>query len=151
MSWDEVGHGSLGWVAAVRGIQCTRKAAVGVVLCQPPTAPPPTTAENAKYYQVPTEVISTAIGSLALDSTRKCPSEGVCVYLQQESVEGTTYFYPTDDATAAGRLGEESSPSILLPDFDVFPGNPSHIEHMKPKANAPSFFLPDELRMVGFW
>lgn len=59
----------------------------------------------------------------------------------QESVGGTTYFYSQEETNPA-----EISP-LILPDVNVYPGNPSHIEHMRPKANAPSFFLPDELRM----
>lgn len=60
----------------------------------------------------------------------------------QESVGGTTYFYSQEETNPA-----EISP-LILPDVNVYPGNPSHVEHMRPKANAPSFFLPDELRMV---
>ncbi|XP_067134771.1 PAN2-PAN3 deadenylation complex subunit pan3 isoform X3 [Centruroides vittatus] len=60
----------------------------------------------------------------------------------QESVEGTTYFYTPEEGTT----NEENQP-FLMPDFHIYSGNPAHIEHLKPKANAPSFFLPDELRM----
>lgn len=60
----------------------------------------------------------------------------------QESVEGTTYFYTPDESAS----NEENQP-FLMPDFHMYSGNPAHIEHLKPKANAPSFFLPDELRM----
>ncbi|XP_035225557.1 PAN2-PAN3 deadenylation complex subunit pan3-like isoform X3 [Stegodyphus dumicola] len=59
----------------------------------------------------------------------------------EESVGGTTYFYSQEETTPP-----DISP-LILPDINVYPGNPSHIEHMRPKANAPSFFLPDELRM----
>lgn len=62
----------------------------------------------------------------------------------QESLGGTTYFYQHDEA---GNPTEEVQPAVLVPEYQVYPGNPAHIEHMKPKANAPSFFLPDELRM----
>lgn len=63
--------------------------------------------------------------------------------MYQESVAGTTYFYASDDQTSI----DNGSTSAVLQDYRLYPGNPSHIEHMKPKANAPSFFLPDELRM----
>ncbi|XP_015921767.1 PAN2-PAN3 deadenylation complex subunit pan3 isoform X2 [Parasteatoda tepidariorum] len=59
--------------------------------------------------------------------------------LIQESVGGTTYFYSQEETS-------DISP-LILPDMHLYPGNPSHIEHMRLKANAPSFFLPDELRM----
>ncbi|XP_054717991.1 LOW QUALITY PROTEIN: PAN2-PAN3 deadenylation complex subunit pan3-like [Uloborus diversus] len=73
------------------------------------------------------------------------PSPSHEQYLQsstlfQESVGGTTYFYSQEETPP------EISP-LIMPDINVYPGNPSHIEHMRPKANAPSFFLPDELRM----
>lgn len=61
--------------------------------------------------------------------------------LFQESVGGTTYFYSQEETNSA-----DTSP-LILPDISMYPGNPSHIEHMRPKANAPSFFLPDELKM----
>lgn len=59
----------------------------------------------------------------------------------QESVGGTTYFYSQEENNPVEPL------PIILPELNVYPGNPAHIEHMRPKANAPSFFLPDELRM----
>ncbi|GIY40905.1 PAN2-PAN3 deadenylation complex subunit pan3 [Caerostris darwini] len=59
----------------------------------------------------------------------------------QESVGGTTYFYSQEETNPS-----EISP-LILPDVSLYPGNPSYIEHMRLKANAPSFFLPDELRM----
>lgn len=61
----------------------------------------------------------------------------------QESLGGTTYFYHHDDANSSN---EEGQP-VVVPEYQVFPGSAAHVEHMKPKANAPSFFLPDELRM----
>lgn len=36
---------------------------------------------------------------------------------------------------------------MIPPAYHAFPGPPAHVEHMKPKANAPSFFMSDELRM----
>ncbi|KAG8186382.1 hypothetical protein JTE90_026800 [Oedothorax gibbosus] len=59
----------------------------------------------------------------------------------QESVGGTTYFYSQEETNPS-----EMSP-LIMPDVNVYSGNPAHIEHMRLKANAPSFFLPDELRM----
>lgn len=73
---------------------------------------------------------------------RRSRSPASATSLYQESVAGTTYFYSSDEPNST----EEGHPSVL-PDYHVYPGNPSHIEHMRPKANAPSFFLPDELRM----
>ncbi|KAH7968132.1 hypothetical protein HPB52_006059 [Rhipicephalus sanguineus] len=64
--------------------------------------------------------------------------------LLQEFLGGTTYFYQHEEA---GNTTEEGQ-AVLLPEYQMYPGNPAHIEFMKPKANAPSFFLPDELRMT---
>ncbi|XP_076318798.1 poly(A) specific ribonuclease subunit PAN3 isoform X2 [Tachypleus tridentatus] len=63
---------------------------------------------------------------------------------QQESVGGTTYFFAAEEA---GGAQKETPAPVIMPDFTLYSGNPAHVEHMKPKANAPSFFLPDELRM----
>ncbi|XP_037286439.2 poly(A) specific ribonuclease subunit PAN3 isoform X2 [Rhipicephalus microplus] len=61
----------------------------------------------------------------------------------QEFLGGTTYFYQHEEAANTTEEGQ----AVLLPEYQMYPGNPTHIEFMKPKANAPSFFLPDELRM----
>ncbi|XP_022651277.1 PAN2-PAN3 deadenylation complex subunit pan3-like isoform X1 [Varroa destructor] len=49
-------------------------------------------------------------------------------------------------ATASG-VPIASAPEMIPPAFHMFPGPPAHVEHMKPKANAPSFFMSDELRL----
>ncbi|XP_022237229.1 PAB-dependent poly(A)-specific ribonuclease subunit PAN3-like isoform X2 [Limulus polyphemus] len=90
---------------------------------------------------------TTFVGGPALTSTTtttqdQFPSSGT-VY-QQESVGGTTYFFAAEET---GTSPKETPAPVVMPDFTLYSGNPAHIEHMKPKANAPSFFLPDELRM----
>ncbi|CAG0881389.1 unnamed protein product, partial [Darwinula stevensoni] len=64
----------------------------------------------------------------------------------QENVGGTTYYYTRDEA-AMGAPSQGETPSLVLPDFTVYPGPPAHVANMKPKASAPSFFLPEELRL----
>lgn len=61
----------------------------------------------------------------------------------QESLGGTTYFYHHDEANSSTEEGQ----TVAVPEYHAYPGNPSHVEHMEPKANAPSFFLSDELRL----
>ncbi|OQR66236.1 PAB-dependent poly(A)-specific ribonuclease subunit 3-like [Tropilaelaps mercedesae] len=47
----------------------------------------------------------------------------------------------------AGGLPIAPASEMIPPAFHMFSGPPAHVEHMKPKANAPSFFMADELRM----
>ncbi|XP_043929204.1 PAN2-PAN3 deadenylation complex subunit PAN3 [Protopterus annectens] len=58
--------------------------------------------------------------------------------IQKETVGGTTYFYT--DSTPAPLAG------MVFPNFHVYPPTAPHVAYMQPKANAPSFFMADELR-----
>ncbi|XP_077984050.1 PAN2-PAN3 deadenylation complex subunit pan3-like [Glandiceps talaboti] len=58
----------------------------------------------------------------------------------QENIGGTTYFYTQEQMQAAQSTG-------AYPAFHMYPGEPAAISYMTPKANAPSFFLSDELRL----
>uniref|UniRef100_T1JCH4 PAN2-PAN3 deadenylation complex subunit PAN3 n=1 Tax=Strigamia maritima TaxID=126957 RepID=T1JCH4_STRMM len=62
----------------------------------------------------------------------------------QENFGGTTYYYTHDDVNLTTT---NSKGGIVLPNFHMFPGTPAHVAHMNPKANAPSFFMPDDLRI----
>lgn len=63
----------------------------------------------------------------------------------QKNVDGTTYFYPAENGVPHSR--ETIAPNVVVPNFVSFPFTPSHISQMVPKATAPSFFMPDELKM----
>uniref|UniRef100_A0A3P9KYQ4 PAN2-PAN3 deadenylation complex subunit PAN3 n=1 Tax=Oryzias latipes TaxID=8090 RepID=A0A3P9KYQ4_ORYLA len=58
--------------------------------------------------------------------------------IQKETVGGTTYFYT--DNTPAPMTG------MVFPTYHIYPSNPPNVAYMQPKANAPSFFMADELR-----
>ncbi|MGH0185281.1 UNVERIFIED_CONTAM: hypothetical protein FKN15_017657 [Acipenser sinensis] len=58
--------------------------------------------------------------------------------IQKETVGGTTYFYT--DTTPAPLAG------MVFPQYHVYPPTAPHVAYMQPKANAPSFFMSDELR-----
>ncbi|XP_064482254.1 PAN2-PAN3 deadenylation complex subunit Pan3-like isoform X2 [Ornithodoros turicata] len=60
----------------------------------------------------------------------------------QESLGGTTYFYHHDESNNSTEEGQSCAA-----EYHMYPGNPAHVEHMEPKANAPSFFMSDELRL----
>uniref|UniRef100_A0A8C8CE38 PAN2-PAN3 deadenylation complex subunit PAN3 n=1 Tax=Oncorhynchus tshawytscha TaxID=74940 RepID=A0A8C8CE38_ONCTS len=51
---------------------------------------------------------------------------------------GTTYFYT--DNTPAPMAG------MVFPTYHIYPPTAPHVAYMQPKANAPSFFMADELR-----
>uniref|UniRef100_A0A8C6TCU1 PAN2-PAN3 deadenylation complex subunit PAN3 n=1 Tax=Neogobius melanostomus TaxID=47308 RepID=A0A8C6TCU1_9GOBI len=58
--------------------------------------------------------------------------------IQKETVGGTTYFYT--DNTPAPMSG------MVFPSYHIYPPTAPHVAYMQPKANAPSFFMADELR-----
>ncbi|KAG1648522.1 PAN2-PAN3 deadenylation complex subunit pan3 [Nymphon striatum] len=81
--------------------------------------------------------------------------EAINTPLYQESYLGTTYYY-TPDAMASQsnnssnhELVNGSSNNVIIPDFHIYHSNPSHIEHIEPKANAHSYFMSDELKFVS--
>ncbi|CAK8684378.1 unnamed protein product [Clavelina lepadiformis] len=53
---------------------------------------------------------------------------------------GTTYFYT--------QKSNQQGMSVVMPPCHVFPGSPPSIEYMSLKANAPSFFMANELRQA---
>ncbi|XP_066502506.1 PAN2-PAN3 deadenylation complex subunit PAN3 [Hoplias malabaricus] len=58
--------------------------------------------------------------------------------IQKETVGGTTYFYT--DNTPAPMAG------MVFPTYHIYPQTAPHVAYMQLKANAPSFFMADELR-----
>lgn len=38
----------------------------------------------------------------------------------------------------------------VFPTYHIYPPTAPHVAYMQPKANAPSFFMTDELRQVFF-
>ncbi|XP_029313407.1 PAN2-PAN3 deadenylation complex subunit PAN3 isoform X2 [Cottoperca gobio] len=58
--------------------------------------------------------------------------------IQKETVGGTTYFYT--DNTPAPMAG------MVFPTYHIYPPTAPNVAYMQPKANAPSFFMADELR-----
>ncbi|KAM9712757.1 PAN2-PAN3 deadenylation complex subunit PAN3 isoform 1-T1 [Menidia menidia] len=58
--------------------------------------------------------------------------------IQKETVGGTTYFYT--DNTPAPMAG------MVFPTYHIYPSTAPNVAYMQPKANAPSFFMADELR-----
>ena len=80
----------------------------------------------------------------------------------QENVGGTTYFYPTTVAVAAAAGASDTSglnssglstgssvvPSVVLPNFHMYPGTPTHLSSAKTKPSPTAgFYVSDEIRM----
>uniref|UniRef100_UPI00398E73D9 PAN2-PAN3 deadenylation complex subunit PAN3 n=1 Tax=Pristiophorus japonicus TaxID=55135 RepID=UPI00398E73D9 len=100
----------------------------------PHTSPAPrrrSHTPNPANFMVPTSA-STPVS----DAVSQSPSSGQVI--QKETVGGTTYFY-TD--TTPGPL-----PGMVFPTYHIYPSSAPHVAYMQPKANAPSFFMSDELR-----
>nr|XP_015196878.1 PREDICTED: PAB-dependent poly(A)-specific ribonuclease subunit PAN3 isoform X1 [Lepisosteus oculatus] len=101
----------------------------------PHTSPAPrrrshTPNPNPANYLVPTS-------ASAPGSDPGGPSSAAHV-IQKETVGGTTYFYT--DTTPAPLAG------MVFPTYHIYPPTAPHVAYMQPKANAPSFFMADELR-----
>ncbi|XP_078258516.1 PAN2-PAN3 deadenylation complex subunit PAN3 isoform X1 [Rhinoraja longicauda] len=80
-------------------------------------------------------MVATSASTPVSDAVSQSSSSGQVI--QKETVGGTTYFY-TD--TTPGPL-----PGMVFPTY-IYPSSAPHVAYMQPKANAPSFFLSDELR-----
>ncbi|RXM97351.1 PAB-dependent poly(A)-specific ribonuclease subunit PAN3 [Acipenser ruthenus] len=94
----------------------------------PHTSPAPrrrSHTPNPANYMVPT-------------SASNPGSDPASQIIQKETVGGTTYFYT--DTTPAPLAG------MVFPQYHVYPPTAPHVAYMQPKANAPSFFMSDELR-----
>lgn len=57
---------------------------------------------------------------------------------------GTTYFY-TEDKNSAASSGQQRL-AVMMPNYHLFTGSSPNVEYMTLKANAPSFFMANELR-----
>ncbi|CAJ0954885.1 unnamed protein product [Ranitomeya imitator] len=100
----------------------------------PHTSPSPrrrSHTPNPATYMVPTSASTPVTNSVS-----QPPSAGQVI--QKETVGGTTYFYT--DTTPAPPAG------MVFPNYHLYPPTAPHVAYMQPKANAPSFFMADELR-----
>ncbi|KAM4700355.1 PAN2-PAN3 deadenylation complex subunit PAN3 [Discoglossus pictus] len=100
----------------------------------PHTSPAPrrrSHTPNPATYMVPTSASTPVTNSVS-----QPPSAGQII--QKETVGGTTYFYT--DTTPTPLTG------MVFPNFHIYPPTAPHVAYMQPKANAPSFFMADELR-----
>ncbi|CAM4357341.1 PAN2-PAN3 deadenylation complex subunit PAN3 isoform X1 [Caretta caretta] len=100
----------------------------------PHTSPAPrrrSHTPNPANYMVPTSASTPVTNAVS-----QPPSTGQVI--QKETVGGTTYFYT--DTTPAPLTG------MVFPNYHIYPPTAPHVAYMQPKANAPSFFMADELR-----
>ncbi|XP_067419024.1 PAN2-PAN3 deadenylation complex subunit PAN3 isoform X2 [Emydura macquarii macquarii] len=100
----------------------------------PHTSPAPrrrSHTPNPANYMVPTSASTPVTNAVS-----QPPSTGQVI--QKETVGGTTYFYT--DTTPAPLTG------MVFPNYHLYPPTAPHVAYMQPKANAPSFFMADELR-----
>ncbi|XP_075418917.1 PAN2-PAN3 deadenylation complex subunit PAN3 isoform X2 [Tenrec ecaudatus] len=100
----------------------------------PHTSPAPrrrSHTPNPASYMVPSSA-STPVNN----PVPQTPPSGQVI--QKETVGGTTYFYT--DTTPAPVTG------MVYPNYHIYPPAAPHVAYMQPKANAPSFFMADELR-----
>ncbi|KAM8803155.1 PAN2-PAN3 deadenylation complex subunit PAN3 isoform 7-T7 [Rhynchonycteris naso] len=119
----------------------------------PHTSPAPrrrSHTPNPANYMVPSSA-STPVNN----PISQTPPSGQVI--QKETVGGTTYFYT--DTTPAPLTGMRSFKNYhrtacrtegqiieVFPNYHIYPPTAPHVAYMQPKANAPSFFMADELR-----
>ncbi|XP_075448304.1 PAN2-PAN3 deadenylation complex subunit PAN3 isoform X3 [Ascaphus truei] len=100
----------------------------------PHTSPAPrrrSHTPNPATYMVPASTSTPVTNSVS-----QPPSASQVI--QKETVGGTTYFF-TDSAPAPVT-------GMVFPNYHIYPPTAPHVTYMQPKANAPSFFMADELR-----
>ncbi|XP_026530831.1 PAN2-PAN3 deadenylation complex subunit PAN3 isoform X2 [Notechis scutatus] len=100
----------------------------------PHTSPAPrrrSHTPNPANYMVPTSASTPVTNAVS-----QPPTTGQVI--QKETVGGTTYFFT--DTTPVPPTG------MVFPNYHIYPPTAPHVAYMQPKANAPSFFMADELR-----
>ncbi|XP_047611839.1 PAN2-PAN3 deadenylation complex subunit PAN3 isoform X5 [Phacochoerus africanus] len=119
----------------------------------PHTSPAPrrrSHTPNPASYMVPSSA-STPVNH----PVPQTPSSGQVI--QKETVGGTTYFYTDSTPAPVGsarsfknyhRTACRTEGQIIevFPNYHIYPPTAPHVAYMQPKANAPSFFMADELR-----
>ncbi|KAK7789628.1 hypothetical protein R5R35_012326 [Gryllus longicercus] len=90
----------------------------------------------------PTSSLNQSMVALTLDQP---------VSIKKENVGGTTYFYPTSSGET-GPLAEEVPsttpvPTVVMPNFTVYTGSPTHVSSLKEKSSTSGFYVSEELRM----
>lgn len=74
------------------------------------------------------------------------------VAIKKENVGGTTYFYSTPSAEAAPLTSSDvpsnnAGPAVVLPNYTMYPGSPTHVRSVKEKSQSSSFYVTNELRL----
>ncbi|XP_041088838.1 PAN2-PAN3 deadenylation complex subunit PAN3 isoform X1 [Polyodon spathula] len=103
-----------------------------------PLHSPKTTPHSSPAPRRRSHTPNPAANYMAPTSASNPSSDPASQIIQKETVGGTTYFYT--DTTPAPLAG------MVFPQYHVYPPTAPHVAYMQPKANAPSFFMSDELR-----
>ncbi|XP_066873025.1 PAN2-PAN3 deadenylation complex subunit PAN3 isoform X7 [Kogia breviceps] len=132
-------HPSMGTPAAAAGLAPGMSLSAGSSPLHSPKITPHTSPAPRRRSHTPNPASYMAPSSASTAVTNpvsQTPSSGQVI--QKETVGGTTYFYT--DATPAPLTG------MVFPNYHIYPPTAPHVAYMQPKANAPSFFMADELR-----
>ncbi|XP_066873024.1 PAN2-PAN3 deadenylation complex subunit PAN3 isoform X5 [Kogia breviceps] len=151
-------HPSMGTPAAAAGLAPGMSLSAGSSPLHSPKITPHTSPAPRRRSHTPNPASYMAPSSASTAVTNpvsQTPSSGQVI--QKETVGGTTYFYT--DATPAPLTGMRSFKSYhrtacrtegqiieVFPNYHIYPPTAPHVAYMQPKANAPSFFMADELR-----
>ncbi|XP_059758458.1 PAN2-PAN3 deadenylation complex subunit PAN3 isoform X5 [Balaenoptera ricei] len=132
-------HPSLGTPAAAAGLAPGMSLSAGSSPLHSPKITPHTSPAPRRRSHTPnpaTYMVPSSASTPVNNPVSQTPSSGQVI--QKETVGGTTYFYT--DTTPAPLTG------MVFPNYHIYPPTAPHVAYMQPKANAPSFFMADELR-----
>ncbi|XP_059758457.1 PAN2-PAN3 deadenylation complex subunit PAN3 isoform X4 [Balaenoptera ricei] len=151
-------HPSLGTPAAAAGLAPGMSLSAGSSPLHSPKITPHTSPAPRRRSHTPnpaTYMVPSSASTPVNNPVSQTPSSGQVI--QKETVGGTTYFYT--DTTPAPLTGMRSFKSYhrtacrtegqiieVFPNYHIYPPTAPHVAYMQPKANAPSFFMADELR-----
>ncbi|XP_059984659.1 PAN2-PAN3 deadenylation complex subunit PAN3 isoform X2 [Lagenorhynchus albirostris] len=132
-------HPSMGTPAAAAGLAPGMSLSAGSSPLHSPKITPHTSPAPRRRSHTPNPanyLVPSSASTPVNNPVSQTPSSGQVI--QKETVGGTTYFYT--DTTPAPLTG------MVFPNYHIYPPTAPHVAYMQPKANAPSFFMADELR-----
>ncbi|XP_022430253.1 PAN2-PAN3 deadenylation complex subunit PAN3 isoform X1 [Delphinapterus leucas] len=151
-------HPSMGTPAAAAGLAPGMSLSAGSSPLHSPKITPHTSPAPRRRSHTPNPanyLVPSSASTPVNNPVSQTPSSGQVI--QKETVGGTTYFYT--DTTPAPLTGMRSFKSYhrtacrtegqiieVFPNYHIYPPTAPHVAYMQPKANAPSFFMADELR-----
>ncbi|KAF3825916.1 hypothetical protein GH733_006743 [Mirounga leonina] len=91
--------------------------------------------------------MSLSAGSSPLHSPKITPHTSPAPRRRSHTPNPANYMVPSSASTPVNNpVSQTPSSGQVFPNYHIYPPTAPHVAYMQPKANAPSFFMADELR-----